>query len=179
MPSGTTTSGGAPSQLTSTYFHTLLTNPNAQQTLQTHIHTTLQPAYARRSTLLLSAITSHLVPLGFALPQPNRDIIGGYFAWLALPSSLQCDAKTLARRCAEEENVIIAGGNLFEVPGDADAERGTSFERNVRFCWAYEEEGLLEEGVVRVGRVVRRMLEEQQGRVEEAGFVVVEKDGTS
>ena len=162
---GTTCSGGAPSQLTSTYINHLL----ATGGLQNHIRTVLLPAYARRYCILMSAICTHLLPLGFTLPQTSRDVIGGYFTWLSLPATLH--AEMLARRCREEESVVIAAGKIFEVPGD---EEGVAFEGCVRLCWSWEEEGMLEEGLRRVGVVAGRMLEESDGGVGE-GFVVVER----
>ena len=120
----------------------------------------------------MRAIETHLGPLGFSVPQPSRAVIGGYFTWLTLPEKLKTGAEALARRCREDEDVIIAAGNIFEVPGDD----GVKFEGNVRLCWSWEEEERLEEGVRRVGVVAKKMLEEaESGNVEE--FVVVEKDG--
>ena len=99
-------------------------------------------------------------------------MIGGYFTWLALPEKLKTGAQILATRCKTEENVIIAAGKIFEVPGD-DA---VKFEGNVRLCWSWEEEERLEEGVRRVGIVAKKMLEEiESGNGD--GFVVVERDG--
>jgi DNA-binding transcriptional MocR family regulator len=85
---------------------------------------------------------------------------------------LRSAAEGLATRCREEEDVIIAAGKIFEVPGDDRVK----FEGNLRLCWSWEEDERLEEGVRRVGVVARRMLEEMEsGSVEE--FVVVEKEG--
>jgi len=151
--SGTTASGGAPSQLTSTYITHLLTT-NA---LQHHIRTILQPAYTSRYNTLLHAISTYLLPLGFELPQPHREIVGGFFVWLALPKPLTADI--LARRC-KDEGVIVAQGGVFEVPGDEEAAR---FDGHIRLCFAWEEEWKLDEGVRRIGEVVRRMLEEGKG----------------
>ncbi|KAK5132527.1 hypothetical protein LTR08_008911 [Meristemomyces frigidus] len=185
---GTTASGGAPSQLTSTYLTHLLTTGS----LQKHIHTTLLPAYSRRYHTLTAAVTTYLLPLGFALAaQPGREVVGGYFIWLALPESLAADA--LAENCrtgiidsANEgagKGVVIAPGSIFEVPGDEHAAR---FDGHIRLCFAWEEESELAEGVRRVGVVARGMLEEAEdrraaggadgeGRGLREGYVVVEK----
>jgi hypothetical protein len=149
--SGTTASGGAPSQLTSTYLtHLLQTGA-----LQKHIKTVLQPAYARRYSVLLHAIQTHLLPLGFELPQPGTEVVGGYFVWLSLPEPLT--ATSLARRCRLDEDLIIAPGPIFEVPGDEEA---VGFNGHVRLCFAWVDEGDLAEGVERLARVARRMLQE-------------------
>jgi DNA-binding transcriptional MocR family regulator len=78
----------------------------------------------------------------------------------------------LATKCREEENVVVAAGKIFEVPGD----EAVKFEGNIRLCWSWEEEERLEEGVRRVGVVARRMLHEaESGNGED--FVVVENHG--
>ncbi|KAI7633575.1 PLP-dependent transferase, partial [Hortaea werneckii] len=144
---GTTCSGGAPSQLTSTYMTILLTSGQ----LDKHIQNVLRPAYARRYNKLINAITTHLLPLGFQLPQPDRDIVGGYFVWLKLPGRMTATA--LASAC-KKRGVVIAPGTIFEVPGDRHT---AGFDGHVRLCFAWEDEGKLEEGVVRVAEVVREM----------------------
>ncbi|KAI7211919.1 PLP-dependent transferase [Hortaea werneckii] len=144
---GTTCSGGAPSQLTSTYMTLLLTSGQ----LDKHIRNVLRPTYARRYNKLIKAITTHLLPLGFQLPQPDRDVVGGYFVWLKLPGRMTATA--LASAC-KREGVVIAPGTIFEVPGDRET---ADFDGHMRLCFAWEEEGKLEEGVVRVAGVVREM----------------------
>ncbi|KAK4545225.1 hypothetical protein LTR36_003404 [Oleoguttula mirabilis] len=168
---GVTASGGAPSQLTSTYITTLLTTGQ----LHHHITTVLRPAYTARYHTLMRAITAHLLPLGFSLPQPDRDVVGGYFVWLALPASLS--ATRLAQRCKhcgdDDDAVIIAPGPIFEVPGDESA---AGFDGHVRLCFAWEEEWKLAEGVRRVGEVAKRMLEDHDGEAGNGGYVVVERE---
>ncbi|KAK4574983.1 Valine--pyruvate aminotransferase [Recurvomyces mirabilis] len=146
---GTTASGGAPSQLTSTYITLLLTSG----ALTNHIQFILRPAYALRYRILLEAITTHLIPLGFSLPQPSREVVGGYFVWLSLPPRLS--ATELTQRCKEEENVIVAPGTIFEVPGDQGGRLG--FDGHVRLCFAWEEEGKLAQGVQGMARVAKAM----------------------
>ena len=181
---GTTKSGGAPSQLTSTYLNVLLENGQ----LQDHIRDVLIPAYGRRYAKLLSAIEKELVPLGFGLPTSNaamRDVRGGYFAWLALPSVLAHShsargpsaAESLSARCLSEENVTIAPGKIFEVPGN---EHKIEFGNCIRLCWAWEDEEKLEEGVRRIGRVSRAMIGERKREKDGAlggGWVLVKQPG--
>lgn len=123
--------------------------------LQHHIYKNLQPTYARRFQILLSAMQRHLVPLGVTLPQTHRDVMGGYFVWLSLPSPLKAD--NLALRAREEENVIIASGPLFGVFGDTAV---VDLDAKVRICFSWEEEDRLVEGVERLERVIRQMLME-------------------
>ncbi|KAK3661389.1 Valine--pyruvate aminotransferase [Elasticomyces elasticus] len=111
------------------------------------------PGYAARYRALHSAMTQHLLPLGFKLPQTDRKIFGGYFVWLSLPKSLS--AEVLARRCRGEAGVIVAPGGIFEVPSNEKV----VFDGFVRLCFAWEEEGRLEEGVKRIGEVAMKMLD--------------------
>lgn len=180
--SGTTKSGGAPSQLTSLFLHHLLTTPSpsspSTDTLTHHITHTLHPAYRTRHTLLLNAITTHLTPHGITLPQPDRSYCGGYFVWLTLPAPLT--GAGVADRALEDEALVVARGELFEVPGEEEGKLGgVRFPRNLRLCFAYLEEGDIVEGVRRLGVVVARMLQEagEVGVVGAAGEVGVKKSG--
>ncbi|KAK4909481.1 Valine--pyruvate aminotransferase [Elasticomyces elasticus] len=140
---GTTASGGAP------YLTTLLASGN----LATHINNTLRPGYAALYRVLHSAMTQHLLPLGFKLSQTDRKIFGGYFVWLSLPKSLSADV--LARMCRDEAGVIVAPGGIFEVPSNEKV----AFDGFVRLCFAWEEEGRSEGGVKRIGEVAKSMLD--------------------
>ncbi|EAQ87174.1 hypothetical protein CHGG_03793 [Chaetomium globosum CBS 148.51] len=70
------------------------------------------------------------------------------------------DAGVVAERARVEEELVVAPGRIFEVAGDEAAAR---FPRNLRlsFSWADEED--IVEGVERLGRVVRRVLEGESG----------------
>ncbi|KAG6997620.1 PLP-dependent transferase [Physcia stellaris] len=148
---GSSRSGGAPSQLTATFMSNLLESGE----LQHHIVRTLQPAYARRYYSLMSAINRYLVPLGVELPQEDRDHMGGYFVWFALPPPL--DATRVAVRAKEAYNLIVAPGVMFGVNGDAEV---VHLKRRIRVCFAWEQEAALEEGIARLGEVVRDMQKE-------------------
>lgn len=150
---GTTTSGGAPSQLTSTYVNLLLESGQ----LQEHIRGTLQPAYAARYRAMMSAIEKHLVPLGVRLPQPEREVAGGYFVWLTLPSPLK--ASEVVRVAQERESLIVADGKIFEVPGDSAQ---INFPCDIRLCFSWEALDRLGEGIERLARVIQQL---QRGEV--------------
>lgn len=124
--------------------------------LQRHILETLQPAYARRYRSMISAIEEHLLPLGVQLPQRDRDVVGGYFIWLTLPSPLV--AQDVASEARQREDLVIAPGPLFGVYGDADKE---GLQRTIRLCFSWEEEALLQEGIQRLSRVIRAMQSER------------------
>ncbi|KAK4930443.1 hypothetical protein LTR28_011656, partial [Elasticomyces elasticus] len=177
---GTTLSGGAPSQFTSTHIAHLLRTGE----LQRHIRHTLQPAYASRYRTLVSAIETHLAPLGVTLPQRGRQVVGGYFVWLTLPhldspssssaSSADDDVGArggrgrsvlrgdeVRRRAAEEENVRVAWGEMFEVPGDRS--EVNRFPNQLRLCFSWEDEAVMEEGVRKLAGVVGRMIRGEGG----------------
>lgn len=122
-----------------------------------HILQVLRPAYARRYKMMIDAIDEHLVPLGITLSKVSLrgvDIFGGYFIWFTLPEPLAAEA--VAVRAKERENLIVAHGNLFEVYGD---EKSVSLDRFIRVCFAWEDEALLKESIVRLGVVMKAMLD--------------------
>ncbi|KAK8194284.1 Valine--pyruvate aminotransferase [Zalaria obscura] len=145
---GTTCSGGAPSQLTSTYVERLL----KQGVLDRHIRTRLQPAYASRWRCLVGNVERVLGPLGVKGPQSDREIVGGFFVWYTLPEGVL--AEEFVKRCREEENVVVAPGSVFEVPGDDSI----SFERDMRLCFSWEDEDKMVEAVGRMRAVLEKML---------------------
>ena len=103
--------------------------------------------------------------------QNNKQVIvGGYFLWLILPDGIQ--ATDVAQLALEHENLIVAQGEMFEVPGaGAGAGAGSEgedssrsnhvknsrYSRNLRLCLAWEDMDLLDEGIVRLKRVVERL----------------------
>ena len=103
----------------------------------------------------------HLVPLGVTLPQTDREIVGGYFIWLSLPSNVHADE--LAARCVTEENLIIGQGSLFGVYGDRET---VNLDGDIRLCFSWEEEPALDEGIQRLSRVLKRMLDDVNSRNE-------------
>jgi DNA-binding transcriptional MocR family regulator len=151
---GTSRSGGAPSNIAATFMAHLLETGQ----LQRHISETLQPAYARRYHLMMSAIKQHLSPIGVTLAQADREVVGGYFIWLRLPPRIT--ASLLARRAKDTQNLVVAEGALFEVPGDTEH---TSFPHELRLCFAWEEEEKLTEGIVRLASLIDEMQNEREG----------------
>jgi DNA-binding transcriptional MocR family regulator len=146
---GTSHSGGAPSHLTATFVASLLETGE----LQEHIFECLQPNYRRRYCKMLDAIRCHLVPLGAVLPEEDK-VVGGYFVWVKLP----VNAVVLAKKAKEVENLVVAEGAIFEVPGDREV---ANFPNEIRLCFAWEDEERLVEGIERLASVVKLMLEEK------------------
>ncbi|KAI1747984.1 pyridoxal phosphate-dependent transferase [Xylaria castorea] len=156
--------------------------------LDTLIRNTLVPSYTRRHALLTRAIRTELVPLGARMHEGSllgcEDVYGGYFVWITLPGGKPTSTSTptptatstntttdtaeeetrtwptaqaIADRCRADEALMIGNGELFAVHGDEDA---VHFENAIRLCFAWEDEDDLVDGVVRLGRVIRKMLEE-------------------
>ncbi|KAH7389784.1 pyridoxal phosphate-dependent transferase [Pyrenochaeta sp. MPI-SDFR-AT-0127] len=99
---GSSRSGGSPSQLTACFVGETLETGE----LQRFVLEELQPIYGKRYRRMVEAIHKELIPLGVRLPQMDREIVGGYFIWLTLPSPLKGAA--LAQRAKDEENVVVA-----------------------------------------------------------------------
>ncbi|KAJ5627670.1 hypothetical protein N7490_009898 [Penicillium lividum] len=146
---GSSRSGGAPSQMTSTLIDQLLGSGFLDQ----HIRDTLQPAYAKRYHDLTSAIQEHLAPLGVTFEAPVNGVVGGYFVWLTLPAPLL--AADIVQRSDREENLRLAPGDAFQVAGDPQA-ASDRFNNHLRLCFAWAEPQDLAEGVRRLARVLKR-----------------------
>jgi DNA-binding transcriptional MocR family regulator len=166
---GVTRSGGAASNLTGTILaHSLRTGA-----LEKHMHETLRPAYAKRWRLMVGAIEQELGPLGVKIVGGKGDevdpraqqvngmpkyVAGGFFIWMELPQGLTDLAVT--SRALEDANVAIASESQTRLPpknGHVSQER-----RNLRFCFAYEDEDKLVEGVKRLREVLETMLKEKE-----------------
>ncbi|KAK8119820.1 PLP-dependent transferase [Apiospora kogelbergensis] len=151
---GSTRSGGAPSQFAAAVVYELLVSG----ALAAHLRDVLRPAYRRRHGLVAAA-AARVAEDENASTNVTRslagrdDVFGGYFVWFRLPGALRADA--VAARCLAEENLAVGAGGLFAVQGDGGDLR---FEHEVRLCFAWEDEADLEDGVARLGRVVGRML---------------------
>ncbi|KFA67281.1 hypothetical protein S40285_08837 [Stachybotrys chlorohalonatus IBT 40285] len=150
---GSRVSGGAPSQLSATFIsHMLHTGA-----LQRHISNVLQPAYKSRHNAILHAMRGHLKPLGVSMFNPgSEDIVGGYFVWLSLPEPLEADL--VKRHCWEQQNLIVAPGTLFNVRGD---ESVVDLKRNLRLCFAWEDEDVLQEGIRRLAVTITALLNKE------------------
>jgi DNA-binding transcriptional MocR family regulator len=123
--------------------------------LQEHINSVLIPSYARRWAKMMSAIEEYLVPLDISVSKVSlsgKDVFGGYFIWFELPEGMS--AARVATRAKEDQNLIVAHGNLFEVYGDEDA---VKFHRWIRVCFSWEDEEILEEGIRRLAEVVKNI----------------------
>lgn len=91
------------------------------------------------------------MPLGVTLPQADRDFVGGYFLWLSLPVK----GAAVAKAALDQELLVVAEGELFEVPGDNEVVR---FDHHLRLCFAWEAEEKFVEGIQRLANVISREL---------------------
>lgn len=153
---GSSRSGGAPSQLVASIIHQMI----ATGALDAHLQNTLLPAYADRYCCMTRAIAQHLLPLGVTTPETtaNTAVAGGYFIFLTLPAPLL--AEDIRKQALAQENLTVISGPRFRVAGD-ESENGNemSFDRELRLCFSFEEYGKLEEGVLRLARVIKSKLE--------------------
>ncbi|CAD6446405.1 aac9587a-fa7b-4ecf-8fae-b044ef7c8b85 [Sclerotinia trifoliorum] len=150
---GSSRSGGCASQLTATIIDQVLRSGD----LTRHIEDVLQPAFRNRYERIMEAIKRELGPLGVRVENTGAEskeikVFGGYFLWLNLPDGI--DGELIAQMALEEENLVVAKGSIFEVQGDDSVK----LPRGLRLCFSWEEPDDLEEGVVRLGKVVKKVL---------------------
>ncbi|OAA62916.1 Pyridoxal phosphate-dependent transferase, major domain protein [Cordyceps fumosorosea ARSEF 2679] len=157
---GSTRSGGAPSQLCAGMLCDLVDSG----ALERSIDEVLRPALQRRHRLLLNAVRARLAPRGVTLRESSltgggAGSFGGYFLWLGLGEGSGYSADLVAHVAREEENVIIGHGNMFTVQ---DEETRTLFEDRFRLCFSWLPEKDLEEGVERLEQVLIRIEENRE-----------------
>lgn len=118
----------------------------------------------------MAAIKTHLEPLGVRVTTgvpylvPESDEIlpaGGFFTYITFPPELPT-ADIIALRARSEQALIFAFGQMFAVEGDdaSLARSNEGFGRGARLCWAWHEESEIEEGIRRLGSLLRNMLTE-------------------
>jgi DNA-binding transcriptional MocR family regulator len=119
----------------------------------------------------MSAIKTYLAPLGvrittgapYVVPE-EKDVIvpaGGFFTYISFPTELP-SADVIAKRAREEYGLTFAFGEMFVVKGDeTSAERSSKgFGNGARLCWAWHESEEIEEGIGRLGELLKIMLDE-------------------
>ncbi|KAF3767520.1 PLP-dependent transferase [Cryphonectria parasitica EP155] len=163
---GSTGSGGAPSQLSAT----LVCEVMRRGDLARHIDAVCRPGLQRRHGLLMRAVHEQLDRFGIEVLDGNLGgqgegagqpaTYGGYFVWITFPRGPA--AKDITERAMRDENLIVPPGSMFEVKRDEETAR---FEKSIRLCFSWEDEEDLVEGVARLGRVVQSLWE---GKPEEA-----------
>lgn len=141
----------------------------ASGALSEFLENTTRPALQHRHALMMAAIEKYISPIANVKIQNTSlgeaDIYGGYFVWFSLPEGYS--AKEVADRALKEENLVVAHGNMFEVRGD---EASAGFGSEVRLCFSWEEEKDIEEGVRRLGDVLKRIKNGEASSVEGSGF---------
>jgi 2-aminoadipate transaminase len=101
--------------------------------------------YARRAQLMAHALTEHM-PEGTTWTTPQ----GGFYIWLTAPAGVDTVALSAAARA---QKVAYVPGRPF-YPGDD----GTA---QIRLSYSRAADDLIDEGVRRIGEVLRTALEEQ------------------
>ncbi|RKU41138.1 hypothetical protein DL546_001153 [Coniochaeta pulveracea] len=147
---GSTKSGGSPSQFSAA----VITDMLVSGALQEHLTAIVRPALQRRHRIMVDSIQKHLLPLGVTLRLTgltNGSVYGGYFVWLTLPEGLS--ANVVADLCLNE-GLVVGNGTLFQVRGDEDA---IDLDCYLRLTFSYVPEEDLEEGISRLASVLRRL----------------------
>ncbi|KAH8651415.1 aminotransferase [Xylariales sp. PMI_506] len=155
---GSSSSGGAPSHLSSTFVDKMLRSGY----LKEYIDNTLVPTYRKRYYVMRKAIDEFLVPMGVKV-DVNRPVdattetAGGFFIYLRLPSDMP-SAKIVAAIAFKEYQLRIAFGHMFTVTGDEQsvvrAEADYGFAKCVRLCWAWHEEAEIRTGIERLATAI-------------------------
>lgn len=162
---GSTKSGGAPSQLSAT----LVCQMVAAGELGRHIDGVCRPSLRGRHARLMGAVHRRLDRFGIEVLDANvvdttttttttgeegqeGGTYGGYFVWITFPQGPA--GKDITKRAMEEENLIVPSGEMFEVKSD---EKSAQFPNSIRLCFSWEEEEDLVEGVDRLARVVESL----------------------
>lgn len=139
--------------------------------MQKYIDEVLTPTYQSRYRVLMKAIQTNLEPLGvrittgapYTIPEDDNTIVpaGGFFTYISFPPELP-SADVIAKRAKEDYALTFAYGDMFVVKGDeTSAERSKmGFGNGARLCWAWHEEEDIEEGVSRLGELLKVMLAE-------------------
>ncbi|EXJ94830.1 hypothetical protein A1O1_03228 [Capronia coronata CBS 617.96] len=154
---GATMSGGAPGQFSSTLIeHALRTGA-----LEAHLQNVLIPTYQTRSATLRRVTEEYLGPLGvdidtgrpFQLEDGRQDeeVLGGFFLYIMFPPGISADE--VAAVALKDYNVRLLSAGMMAVKGSKSSDPRLS--RGARFCWAWEEEEQLIEGVRRVAQVLK------------------------
>lgn len=153
---GTTRSGGSPSQFGATLVCRLLKSG----VLDSHLQATVVPNLQKRHAVLLQALGKYVAPLGVQYNRASEDsaTYGGYFVWLSLPECL--DSEVIAEYAKKKENLIFGHGRMFEVSGD---ENSALFRHHVRLSFSWEPEEAIIDGVQRLGRAIKHHLVEVEG----------------
>jgi DNA-binding transcriptional MocR family regulator len=97
------------------------------------------------------------------IPESSDVVVpaGGFFTYLTFPAELP-SADVVAKRAKEEYALTVAFGQMFVVKGDeTSAERSKGgFGNGVRLSWAWHENAEIEEGIMRLGKLLKEMLVE-------------------
>lgn len=167
---GSSRSGGAPSQVTAAVVCRLVEDGG----LGRHLEELVRPGLRRRWEGMVRAVGRELQGLGGVeglgeVEGLEGGVYGGYFVWVRLGEGGP-GAEEVARVARGEEGVVVAPGGLFAVgEGGGDGR----LDGYLRLCFSWEDEGDVEEGVRRLGRVLRRMRVGGSGGESVAGVVEV------
>lgn len=138
---GANVSGGTPSQLNSMIVGTILQNGDIVKVINS-----FRRVYSERAHLLQSLIKD-LLPIGTKATGFN----GGYFIWVTLPSNY--DVVEICQKLKNDENIVLANGDNFEVVGDI---RHWG-KRSVRLSISYLTKDEIQKGIEQWAKVIKEM----------------------
>jgi 2-aminoadipate transaminase len=109
----------------------------------------LRAAYGERCVAMLAALDSHM-PAGARWTKPD----GGMFVWLELPKGLSADE--LFPHALKERVAFVPGSGFF--PTEGGMSRTAAQHRFMRLNYSNRAPALIEEGMSRLGRVIRERM---------------------
>jgi DNA-binding transcriptional MocR family regulator len=112
-------------------------------TIIEHQAETVRPVYKARRDAMLQALAAHM-PAGATWIRPD----GGMFVWVTLPETID-GAELLRRSIAEARVAFVPGEGFFP---------DRSGTRHIRLSFSLNEPAKIEEGIARLGALVRAML---------------------
>jgi DNA-binding transcriptional MocR family regulator len=126
--------------LHSSTINQIVTHRVAEALFDSHVDT-LRATYGHRRDRMVAALAREM-PAGVAFNRPE----GGMFVWLTLPEGVD-GAALLARAIAEERVAFVPGGAFF-----ADG----SNRNTLRLSFSCASDAQIDEGIARLGRLLRR-----------------------
>jgi 2-aminoadipate transaminase len=103
----------------------------------------IKKVYKERRDVMLDALEEHM-PVGVKWTHPA----GGLFLWISLPEGIS--AQDVFKKAVEEERVAFVPGSTFHPTGGG--------ENTMRLNFSYTKPETINEGVSRLGRVMKKIL---------------------
>ena len=116
---------------------------------ETHVQS-LRKRYAKKAAAMVRACREHL-PEGVEWTEPN----GGLYVWARMPARVKTDLKSKLFAAALKQKMIYVPGNLCY----ADDPTRRKPNREMRLSFGSESIKNIEEGIARLGRALKKVIQ--------------------